>query len=589
MPIEQTVLDAMLIKEYRVRSITAYNRLEVSPRTREFDRSLKAEVRDALWMLTRQWQFGEFQGEDAASIVTSKILGDHVPMNHVVFPVDHRFSYNKNIPLETQVESEKLSGTLFLATQMCRYFLRLMTDEDLLGYVAQLQLQYKLDYKIDPNDYEGNQLFNAVKDELFDGFKLYQDSITTGTSGSLFEDWLVSEAIPPGDQTIFKKIVPKFQKWFARNYSQQDSPVPAWLPSQLEYQFTLQSQIAEGQQKILSADQYYEGHLDWYSFDIIKNRIGRIPEEPEESPSEKLKSFIPSPARFKGMPHPRFWTMEENVTDFGKIDTSTTGLLHLLLAEFGLIYSNDWFMLPYPLDINTLCEIKGITVTDVFGQHTLIRPAGRGPSTNWHRWTMFEHTDSNSPDNLTNLLYLPPSVSNILQGEPLEKVNFLRDEMANMVWAVENRVPSQAGKGMSGNEMAEKDAPPPPFVPLNDKVPVRYVAGTTVSENWIPFIPVRIEGSDREIKLQRASMPDAKGPMGVLLSEKLAPYFVNEEEIPRSGISVERCFQRTRWLNGKTFLWIGRYKGAGKGEGWSNLQFDQIWDIPNRNIEEENP
>ena len=93
---------------------------------------------------------------------------------------------------------------------------------------------------------------------MFDGFKLYQETVATGTSGSLFEDWLTTEAIPSGDQTIFKKIVPKFQKWFARNYSQQDM-VPAWLPSQLEYRFALQSPIAEGQQKILSADQYYEG------------------------------------------------------------------------------------------------------------------------------------------------------------------------------------------------------------------------------------------------------------------------------------------------------------------------------------------
>lgn len=36
------------------------------------------------------------------------------------------------------------------------------------------------------------------------------------------------------------------------------------------------------------------------------------------------------------------------LSNFGKIETSTTGLLHLLLAEFGLIYSNDWFMLPHP-------------------------------------------------------------------------------------------------------------------------------------------------------------------------------------------------------------------------------------------------
>lgn len=66
-------------------------------------------------------------------------------------------------------------------------------------------------------------------------------------------------------------------------------------------------------------------------------------------------------------------------------------MLHLLFAEFGLVYGNDWFMLPYPMDINTLCEIRAMTVTDVFGQHTLIRPAGKGTEDQWQRWTMF-HT-----------------------------------------------------------------------------------------------------------------------------------------------------------------------------------------------------
>src|SRR5262249_32365703 len=48
-----------------------WNRLEGRPRTVEFDRALQAEVRDALWMLARQWQFGEFRGEDAGSPITA--------------------------------------------------------------------------------------------------------------------------------------------------------------------------------------------------------------------------------------------------------------------------------------------------------------------------------------------------------------------------------------------------------------------------------------------------------------------------------------------------------------------------------------
>ena len=48
-------------------AVIGLNRLEGRPRTEQFDRALRAEVRDALWFLTRQWQFGEFRGEDAGS------------------------------------------------------------------------------------------------------------------------------------------------------------------------------------------------------------------------------------------------------------------------------------------------------------------------------------------------------------------------------------------------------------------------------------------------------------------------------------------------------------------------------------------
>ena len=50
------------ISARRFPSVTIWNRLEGRPRTAAFDRALRAEVRDALWFLSRQWQLGEFHG-----------------------------------------------------------------------------------------------------------------------------------------------------------------------------------------------------------------------------------------------------------------------------------------------------------------------------------------------------------------------------------------------------------------------------------------------------------------------------------------------------------------------------------------------
>jgi hypothetical protein len=57
-------------------SVTTWNRLEGHPRTNNFDRALRAEVRDGLWMITKQWQMGEIRGSDAGSPVFAKLQID---------------------------------------------------------------------------------------------------------------------------------------------------------------------------------------------------------------------------------------------------------------------------------------------------------------------------------------------------------------------------------------------------------------------------------------------------------------------------------------------------------------------------------
>jgi hypothetical protein len=569
MPNTFQISDIQLLP-YRVPSITAYNRLEASPRTADFDRSLSAEIRDPLWMLTRQWQFGEFNGEDAASAVTTKILAEHTPMNTINF-TGNSFPYDVSIPLETIAERETLKANLSLAVQMGRYFMKLIkTNPAFTAQFGSLLKNYPLNYTPDNNDYEGQQLLDAVKGKIFDGYNLYNDIINGKVAAELANS--------------FAQEIEMFKSWYARNYSQPVSNSSAWQPSLLEYQFKISSG-SETPVKTLVADHYYEGHLDWYSFDLEgTNKIASGGPPVSNATEENLVSYIPSPVTFKGMPNPRYWMMEEGKTDFGKIDASATGLLHLLLAEFGLTCSTDWFVLPYQLSINTVCEIKGIVVTDVFGQHILIRPAGNSNESQWQRWAMFHNSviNNNSTAN-TSQFYLPPALSKLVQGPPLEEVNFLRDEMTNMVWAVESTVPSQAGKGLNGDEMAikpqEKTSNGSATANSPGVATVQYVLGSTVPDNWIPFIPVHMEGSDTEIRLQRATLPGSKGALGVILKEKQAPYYVDEEIVQRSGIIVKRSFQRARWLNGKTYLWIGREKTAGRGEGISNLKFDQIEDV----------
>jgi hypothetical protein len=118
---------------------------------------------------------------------------------------------------------------------------------------------------------------------------------------------------------------------------------------------------------------------------------------------------------------------------------------------------------------------------------------------------------------------------------------------------------------------------------------------TTVPENWIPFVPVHVDGDNREIQLQRAALPrilegDPNPPAKVqprtmLLRQGLdaippQPYFLYEEEVTRAGTRAMQAYQRTRWTDGRVYTWLRVRRQTGRGEGSSGLAFDQAVPVP---------
>jgi len=56
-------------------------RLEPAPRSESIEGGLAARVHDPLWMLARQWQLGEFRGQDAGTPALVRMRGDTAPVN----------------------------------------------------------------------------------------------------------------------------------------------------------------------------------------------------------------------------------------------------------------------------------------------------------------------------------------------------------------------------------------------------------------------------------------------------------------------------------------------------------------------------
>lgn len=583
-------------------AITTWNRLEGRPRREDFERSLRAEIRDPLWMLCRQWQFGEFQGEDTGSAISAKVQIRCAHLNRFAGSSMTATGYDECIPLETRVEREPVPLDLMTRAQMGRHWLKLLGD---IGLKA---LYLKRFGFVDPeqgsleeaqlrSDRKAWQSLEALKGRTVDGGRLLAAMVSNPDQ---HDAWLTGLRVDAATREKVQSLAQKFQNWFQRVYSQPDEDDdPAWSDAYLEYRFACSAPAdLEGErQTVLVAEQYHQGHLDWYSFDISPRES--LPDKPgvdiqdTNIITQDPITFLPNPVEFGGMPNARWWKFEDRKTDFGNIHPSTTDFATLIMAEFGLIFSNDWALIPYVMPVGTLSEVLGIVVKDVFGVYTFIRPAIEMVGSDRLRWAMYT-LDRAELEEIDSRLFLPPALGKAIEGTPMEKTILARDEMANMVWAIEQTIPGLAGGGIDGHEaavaleayFAEHAPPETPETRIETEAAIQYRLGTQVKENWIPFIPVHVPGSTREIRLQRGAMPrfisgmpSPVEPRGKILrtgldeSQKL---FIHEEEVPRAGIIVTRAYQRARWYDGKIYTWLGRRKQTGRGQGSSGLEFDRI-------------
>jgi hypothetical protein len=482
-------------------SITRYNRLESRPRTDNFTRALRAEVRDALWMLCKQWQMGEFAGDDAGTPVFAKlhVEGQQIAKYQAQGAAVQEF--DRATPLETTVERRAIVFTLDLRLQVGRRWLKMIP--------ASAAGKFRLHYKITEPDTtkvsdalvcahpEALQQFKAVAGRAMDGAELYLHLKAQSTN--LASDGVAG--LTGAEKAAADAAGPRFVEWFDRMY---DVPPPdegdAWLPDRLEYQFACAAPDGSGGEKVLTAEEYFHGHLDWYNFDWDRGRrvLGEEGAEPAEGlPLDKqfvTRSFIPAPVRFNGMPDTRWWAFEDGKTNFGDIRPGTTDLAKLLLIEFGLVYANDWFVFPYTVPSGSVLNVRGLAVTNTFGERFWIEAAGRGPDETWQRWSMFSLNMKGNQDEPADLtLLVLPTVPKIQESEPLEEVALIRDEMANMVWGIETVVPLAHGWRRRGNIAAaeyhdylqalhDQFAPPAP-APIEPRADVRYDVMTTVPEH----------------------------------------------------------------------------------------------------------
>jgi len=360
-----------------------------------------------------------------------------------------------------------------------------------------------------------------------------------------------------------------------------------WDPKRLEYSFRVQSQDT-----VLVAEEYYGNDLDWYNFDLAS--LGQLN---ETSVSLAVK---PAPVTFKGMPLARWWGLEDGRVDIGQIKRPHLNFLTELLIEFSFIYSNDWYVIPMPQKVGDIRRIEKFVVMDSFGVTLEAEPViDKTPlKQGWEVFTLTPRTQGEYSDG--RVFYLPNRLYHALESEPIEKVNFFRDEMANLVWAVEQSYRDRDGNVINRNDEESEQIPEQIKPSLYWDTQVRtlvdpsqvtgagepgnrfigpvalYQPKTHIPIHWIPYKPSQLDTEGNYLLRRARTVEDTStGPQykGVFLSESK---FVFEEEIPRTGIMLCRVFQMARDSDGKRYCWLSRKKRTDMAHKSSGLRFDHL-------------
>ena len=611
-------------------SITGFSRLETSPVSPKLDQGLQAMIADPLWMLARQWQFDEFQGNDAGTPLTTSFTVQGLPVTGLKPGRDKTLGGFQTLkddspPVEALVEFEPaLSRHPRLNAEAGQHALRMASAATLPGLGAALLKSFALTVTApeDPDSDVRGLLWSVV----LSGRSVDAAKLAAALRPNLAADGTLTAlpaalTVPAGEKAAALKLLAAWLAWLDQFVLEGKTLNPAWQSNRLEYAFSMFA-FGRGNPVALRAEEYTDGHLDWHTF--IAEAMPTSPDVPPPAPLPQydVATRTPAPVRYPGMPADRYWEFEDARVNFAAIEAAPKDLVRVALTEFALAYGNDWFILPVELPVGALYKVGKFMVVDSFGIQSAIKPSQNADGT---PWCMYELTvKGTAPTPLADVVYLPAVVSNALEGPPLELALLVRDEMANLAWTIEKKVQGTSGDALDRDLEASRLAIRQQVGLDADDPLLVYRLMTHVPANWIPLLPVRsgVQLADPlVIRLQRAGMkrfysveqvvldgdpayadfidllrgqtsfieelPTVNDvaifvfhPRGLLIrKDENAPVkndslLIEEEEVPRAGAILQRSFQYARTADGRAFLWLGRSKTTGRGEAASGLRFD---------------
>jgi hypothetical protein len=554
-------------------------RMEPDSRTSDLENGIAARTADPLWFLTRQWQVGEFEGEDAGSPIDADLTFETLSLSSAKFRNEEGLIISGNdpqqngdaYPVEMLIEQEWLGIDLKVSAQIGEEFERqvfafIVDDNQAREYVKSYRQAFPFDFRnaeeASSADEETRRFVRFMKNRVVNGRDVVNGLDFSSNSLTLPSSEL--QYTLPDD--ILISIGQYLVKWCTSMNIRKTRKRPgAWRNEQLDYRFRLDTgESSTTEEKILSAPEYRSGSLDWYTF----NAHAELHESAKWR-ERTIKNILPTAINIMGLSR-RWWELEDANIDIGHMEVGKVDVARMLLMQYALVYGDDWYSVPLPLEISTLAKIATLEVKNVFGETQHIRPAyhhvhehieanGGDPSDPMNHFSLFTLSPANGTAFSTNeapVLYTPPVINLRQESAPLEEARFIRDEWSNMVWCIEHTVLNGIGNPVDGfkaqlkylesgqeekieellDEIAglqkalatlQQTAPDYSIIKaqlqrkeleLKNIAPERaydesslpeHRLATAVPENWIPFETFdasSIFGGDRNVRLRRLQM-----------------------------------------------------------------------------------
>ena len=297
----------------------AWERLEPSWPEHDADRGIAAELADPAWLLGRQWQFGEHQGEDLASAVEVDYALETVPLSAPRGQQDQPTT----APLAAVLQGEPHEWW----TLGRRIRVGASTADHL---PPPIRHDPRLLFTDLPPPYEG---CNGG----IDGWRAWQHRDETWLRGYLPGEPFAEVPQPTGS---------------------------SWDRERLEYR----TELSAGDATLQVRQPRAVAGADWFSLDATSTPSAAVARRSE------VRHAIVARVRHSGSPVSRFWQIEDPQTDPGGTPPSPSRFAQALVTTLLTTRSDDWYSFPVDLPVGQLSALRGVVVRDCFGDEWPVSP-----------------------------------------------------------------------------------------------------------------------------------------------------------------------------------------------------------------------